>query len=106
MNHSKGKREFQRREGVKILTELFLRIEEAETIGDNANDCFEAICELSRHYQATVTLLEQFKFAVLSQEQHWQDIERREDFKAQFANRTSARKEFLREYFAGKKSRS
>lgn len=86
------------------MTEIFCLIEEVETIGDEVNDLREALIQLSNHPDATFALANALIDAAQRENSFWQDIERREDFKAQFADRDSARLAFLREYFAQKSS--
>lgn len=82
------------------MTELFLKIEEAEIIGDEITDLREALIELTKHPKAAYALLDALQAATRAENTLWQDIERREDFKAQFADRDSARIAFLGEVFA------
>jgi hypothetical protein len=89
---------FQRQEGVKILTNLFLEIEQVENVRDDALSYFEAICALSTNEASTALLLNAFREAVLDTENLWKEIEQREDFKARYADREQAHEDFIREY--------
>ena len=82
------------------MTKLFLKNEEAETCGDDRDDCYEAICTLSKHESATRTLLDALIYSTLAEEKKWQEIEQFDEFKAKYTSRVRAREDFLREYFS------
>lgn len=81
------------------MTELFLKIEEAEVIGDEAAELNEAIRDLARHYHPTAALLIAYKAAILAEENLWREIENRVDYQAKYTSREQARADFLKEYF-------
>lgn len=85
------------------MSELFLKIEKAESIGEERDDIYEATCQISKHEIATRELLDAFIRVVLEEEKTWQEIEHRVDYQAQFRNRQEARTAFLREYFRREK---
>lgn len=81
------------------MTELFLKIEETEQAGDSRFDCYEAICELSKHESATRALLDALIDSTLAEERKWAEIQNRVDFQAKYQTREQAREAFLKEYF-------
>lgn len=74
---------------------LFLAIEPAEIAHDEACAISDAICELSRHYTATATLLAEYKRLILDTELQWQKVEARPDYQS----RDDARADYLKRYF-------
>lgn len=81
------------------MTELFLKIEEAELIGDEATELNEAIRDLARYYHPTAALLIAYRDAILAEENLWREIESRVDYQAKYTSREQARADFLKEYF-------
>ena len=80
---------------------LFLAIEPAEVAHDEACTISDAICELSRHYSATATLLAEYKRLILETELQWQKVETRPDY--HYQSRDDARADFLKLYWKGEK---
>lgn len=81
------------------MTELFLKIEEAESLHDEATELNEAIRDLARHYHPTAALLIAYTDAILAGENLWREIESRVDYQAKYTSREQARADFLKEYF-------
>ena len=79
-------------------TNLFLAVEEAESLGESKDDYIEAICTLTKHESATRTLLNALIDSALAEE--WQEIEHRVDYQTKYTDREQAREDFLREYFS------
>lgn len=83
---------------MKTLTrDLFLAIEPAEIARDEAIAISDAICELSRHYTATATLLAEYRKLILAAESHWREIEQRPDY--HYKSREDTRADYLRYYY-------
>ena len=78
------------------MTELFLKIEEAENLSDTATEIFDAICELSKYGEATSRLLADFRNHILAKENLWREIETRVDYQAKYTSREQARADFLK----------
>lgn len=76
---------------------LFLAIEPAEIAHDEACTISDAICELSRHYSATATLLAEYKRLILETELQWQKVEAQPDY--HYQSRDDARTAYLKRYF-------
>lgn len=55
-------------------------LHDAEYYEQQAIELADAICTLSNYGDATSTLLEEYRFAVLGAEFQWQAIERRPDY--------------------------
>ena len=78
-----------------MVRNLFLALEPAETNRDEAIAISDAICELSRHY--TATLLAEYKRLILETELQWQKVEARPDY--HYQSREDARADFLKWYW-------
>ena len=82
------------------MTKLFLKIEEAEHVRENAIDVSDAICDLSRHDLATSALIHEYTRLILDAERQWWIIEETPEFKEKYSNREQAQDDFLKAYFA------
>ena len=79
------------------MTDIFLRIEEAEQADDVAAALAEGIAELSKNPVASLVLLNELQQAAVDAEILWREIEQSPEFKAKYHNREQARADYWRE---------
>ena len=83
-----------------MKSDLKIAIEDAVLADEFEAELAESISALSDDRQYTILiLLDAYKEAVVNAELQWRSLEQREDFKAQYSDRTHARNNFLLQHF-------